>query len=216
MRISISVAFALLTALMGNTAVAQEVTPLAGMLKILATGGDDDAYSNVIGVTWDGYDVADNGTDSGNQNFIRNGRLLLAGFADRNDMPKGAGADATTVKGNEGEAMVTIAGFTMGPVYSVRVQKFFASEDYAEVLERQLPAGATLTPVASDCALNEDGKEGDDSKSAFFRVELGEGDPVFTRASISEGMKDTPELTLFEFSNEESDYLVEKMKCNVK
>lgn len=217
MRLSISAAFAMLMVLTGNnSAGAQEPTPLAGMLKILASGGDDDAYSKVAGVSWEGYDVADNGTDSGNQNFVRNGKLLLAGFGDRDDMPKGSGVDATTVKGNEGEALVTIAGFTMGPVYSVRVQKFFASENYVEVLQRQLPAGAKLVPVASDCALNEDGEAGDDSKSAFFSIELGEGDPIFARGSISEGMKYTPELTLFEFSNEASDYLVEKMKCKVK
>lgn len=194
---------------------ANKQTPLGGMLTVLATGGDDDAYSNVAGVTWEGYDVADNGI-SGNQNFVRNGRLLLVGLPDRGDMPKGVGAEATTVKGNEGDALVSIAGFTMGPVYSVRVQKFYASENYAELLQKQLPADAKLTAVASDCALNEDGAEGDDSKSAFFKIELGEGDPIFARAYLNEGMKYTPELTLFEFSRDESTDLIESMKCKVK
>jgi hypothetical protein len=190
-------------------------TPLAGVLKAFATGGDDEAFSAIAGITWEGYERADSGTNSANQNFVRKGTLRLAGFGEVN-LPKGVGADAKTERGNEGDSFISIAGFTMGPVYSVRVQKFYASQNYAKVLKRQLPAKARLVTVASKCALNEAGDKGDDSRSTFFRIELGEGDPIYARAFLSEGMKYTPELTLFEFSREETTDLITRMKCKVR
>lgn len=191
--------------------------PLGALLAVFARGGGEDDYNGLSGVEWtiDASPSDPFGSKAAKKDFVRKGKLQLAGFGTV-DLPRGVGVEATTVKGNEGEARVTLAGFAMGGAHRVSIQKYYPSTDYEAILRRQLGAGDKLVLVARLCRRGlPNGDTANEGRDEFYRIDLAEGGaPLFVRASRDEaGSKYSLGYTFFDFTHEEPAEQIEVMQC---
>lgn len=128
------------------------------------------------------------------------GRLRLDGFGEV-DLPVGVGADATSKKGNEGDASVNVVIDSAEGPYRIELQKFYPSSNYQEILQQQLRAG-TVTLLADNCKTDGKRNPPDTEFTAFFRIDFAAAPTtIFVRAGRNEeGGKYNPGETFFSFS----------------
>ena len=150
------------------------MTVLNALLTLFASGRGArwQSYDGLEGVAWtDALPVETPEVRDPDARFSRSGRLTLAGFDDV-DLPDGkAGMDAGVRRGNEGESGVTLSG-DADLVNEVAVMKFYPSEDYAAILQRQFAAHATLVPEAGHCALDFGSTGVNTRKNTFYGLQI--------------------------------------------
>lgn len=195
-----------------NTSQAAERTELATALSTFASpsGKAWDAYDSLPGVVWLGSSPSPSEYAPGR--YEKNGRLTLNGFA-LAKLPNGKpGVEYTTVEGNEGQSGLTLTG-DQNQVQGMSVKKFYFSEDYRSVLQKQLGPKEKIAPLASGCI--EDNEEEFSSKPGFFQISLPEGS-VFVEASLEKGGKYSPGYTVFDFTREEPLARMQELNCQVE
>ena len=198
----------------------QDASPLGNLLNAFAMPNEVvwSAFDAIPGVEWNDMKKEKNfESDDKDASYFRSGRLLLAGFGVAG-MPNGkVGVDFGLVQGNEGEAGVTISGDT-DHVHSISLTKIYPSENYQEILHKQLLASDLVTLIAERCVLNEYGKKGNADKNRFYEIRLPSG-LVYAEVSVSEDDAGTASAsalgsTLFTFYRNKPMQRISKMGCH--
>ena len=172
------------------------------------------AYEHAIGVAWR-ETVPEENTDVSDaaHRFTRSGRIQLAGFGEV-DLPDGAvGADAGVRRGNAGEAGLTLSG-DVTQVNGIALVRFHADEDHARVLADQFAAGATITVIADDCALDDITREANTRSNVFFRIVV-DGRAFFAEAFNDEDAAGArgPATTTYVFYRDKPAQRISSMAC---
>ena len=186
-----------------------EASPLLDTLSLFASerGQHWDAYIAASGVTW--LDKVPAEYTEGK--YAKNGRLLLIGFGPAK-LPNGkTGVDYGTVDGNEGESGVTLDGDSER-VQSLSVKKFYFSEDYQGILQRQIGIGSAIKRVADACTPEEDAEI--PGKNVFFEISFANGQAVYAEAFLETGSKYSPGYTVFDFQRDKPAARIAELGCH--
>ncbi len=185
-----------------------DFSALKGVLTLFASvrGREWSAYSTLDDVDW--HDAAPvNYTDA---KFARNGSLLLAGFGTVK-LPNGkTGLSYALVEGNEGQSGITLSG-TGEAVAMFSVEKFYFSENYQDILQRQLDSNVVVARIADRCSSKE--YAGIPAHNAFFQLSMLDGKKIFSEAFFEPGGKYSPGYTVFDFYRERPTQRIAELKC---
>jgi len=194
----------------------QEMSPLQGLLDVLlAEGGAAwSAFERVPGVQWRDPAPQDNpDSDAPDNARYRAGTLLLGGYSGTIEVPDGkVGAEAGTRQANEGEGGATLNGDAQR-VHSLVLVKFEASEDYQQVLQRQFGAGATVKPIAGQCALDFGTTAENTQANQFFEVRLTDTKIVYAEGYVDDGGNQGPGTTTYQFTLTKPAQKIASMRC---
>lgn len=171
-----------------------ELTALKEVLLLFASvdGERWDRYGAIASVAW--LDAAP--VEYADGKYARNGQLLLNGF-DSARLPNGkTGAEYQLVDGNEGQSGITLDG-DIGQVKMVSVSKYYFSEDYSDVLKRQLGSNGDVTLMADRCTPEDEAEN--PGGSSFFRIGLPDGETIYVEAFLEAATKYSPGATVFDF-----------------
>lgn len=191
------------------------MSPLEGLLLtfVSATPSRWDAFNTISGIQWrDGAPVKNDDASDAQSAYYRRGTLMLAGFG-LVDVPDGGqGADQGTKQANEGNAGITLNG-DANKVYSIAVQKFYASEDYRRILANQLTPSDTVSVVADQCQLDFGTTSTNTLGNQFFLLNLSAG-KVYVEAYADDGAESHgPGATTFIFYQTKPMQRIAAMQC---
>lgn len=193
----------------------QQMSPLEGVLDLLLAkdGAAWSRFDRAAGVQWRDPAPQDNPDANSPDNArYRSGNLLLAGFGVV-EVPDGKlGAEAGTKQANEGEVGVTLNG-TADQVRSVTLVKFYANEDYQQVLQRQFGPGATVEPIAGQCELDYGTTAENTQANQFFKLGLTNAKIVYAEGYVDDGGNQSPGTTTFEFTPNRPTQKIASMRC---
>lgn len=193
----------------------QDMSPLQGVLDLFSAGeaATWPAFDRVPGVQWrDGAPQDNPDSNAPDNTRYRSGTLVLSGFG-MVDVPDGkSGAEAGTRQANEGEVGITLNGDAHS-VRSVSLVKFYASENYREVLQNQLGPGASLKQIAGQCQLDYGTSAENTQANQFFALSLTGGKVVYTEAYVDDGGNQGPGTTTFEFTRDKPAQKIASMRC---
>lgn len=188
---------------------------LQGLLDVLGAkdGAVWSAFDHALGVQWRDSAPQDNPDSNSPRNArYRSGTLLLAGFG-MVEVPDGkAGAEAGTRQANEGEVGVTLNGDAQ-TVHSVSLVKFYASDDYQGILQKQLGPGASLKPIAGQCELDYGTTSENTQANQFFELSLTGSKIVYAEVYVDDGGNQGPGTTTFEFTPDKPAQKIASMRC---
>ncbi len=193
------------------------MTALQAVLEVFAAGAQApwSAFDRVPGLAWaDPAPQPEERSRPQQPLWYRGGELLLEGFADA-WLPDGVpGAEAGQAWGNEGRVGATLHGDDRH-VHSLVLVKFEASEDYQQVLQRQLAPGAEVAALAGQCAFGEDGRPPNGTANAFFRVTLANGATLYAEGCLDDAddLLRGPGCTYYWFYREEPSARIQSMGC---
>jgi hypothetical protein len=195
----------------------KRMTVLNELLALFATesGASWQSYDGIAGVVWrDTLPIETPEVVDAGARFSRSGTLTLAGFGET-DLPDGkVGADAGVRRGNEGESGVTLSG-DADRVNEVAVVKFYPSDDYTDILQRQFAAGATLVPEADRCAFDFGTSAENTGKNRFYRIETGAATLAHVEAFVEEDAGPSgPGSTTFVFYRTKPEQRIAAMQCH--
>lgn len=194
----------------------QVMSPLQGLLDVLVADGGAawSAFEGVAGVQWRDRAPQDNPDSNSPQDArYRAGTLVLSGFDGTVEVPDGkAGAEAGTRQANEGEVGATLNG-DAERVHSLVLVKFYASEDYQAVLQRQFGAGVEVRPLAGQCQLDY-GTTGENTQAnQFFELRLTGSKIVYAEGYVDDGGNQGPGTTTYEFTLTKPAQKIASMRC---
>ncbi|MFD1298296.1 hypothetical protein ACFQ4Q_16850 [Lysobacter gummosus] len=193
----------------------QEMGSLQSLLDVLGAkdGAAWSAFDHALGVQWRDPAPQDNPDSNSPRNArYRSGTLLLAGFG-MVEVPDGkAGAEAGTRQANEGEVGVTLNGDAQ-TVHSVSLVKFYASDDYQGILQKQLGPGASLKPIAGQCELDYGTTSENTQANQFFELSLTGSKIVYAEVYVDDGGNQGPGTTTFEFTPDKPAQKIASMRC---
>ncbi|WP_158879987.1 hypothetical protein [Rhodanobacter sp. L36] len=173
------------------------------------------AFDNVPGVKWRDPKPLDNpDARDASASHDRSGTLLLSGFGEV-EVPDGnTGADAGTKKDNEGHVGVTLNG-DVETVQSIALLKFYPSEHYQDIIQRQLSSEAKVAPITSACALDYGTTAENTQKNAFYEIHLSATAPtIYAEAYVDdEGGNQGPGTTTFVFYRSKPTQRMTAMRC---
>lgn len=187
-----------------------DTSPLLDTLALFASepGQHWDAYVAVPGVIW----LENAPVEYMDGKYAQKGRLLLAGFGAAK-LPNGkTGADYAMVEGNEGESGATLDGDSER-VHAISVRKFYFSEDYQGILQRQIGTSNSIKRIADSCTPEEDAEVL--GNNAFFEVSLSGGQTVYVEAFLEAGGKYSPGYTVFDFQRDKPIARISQLGCRV-
>jgi hypothetical protein len=185
-------------------------TGLTNVLELFATdaGRQWRAYQHVNGVSW----RAKQPEEYGDGKFDLSGHLLLIGFGLKK-LPNGkAGIEYAEIEGNEGQSGVTLNG-TQKSVLTLSVKKFYFSENYEEVLRKQLPVDFNIRKIATHCRQRTDASI--DGSESFFEIKLPGLRYLYVEASLEDGGKYAPGYTVFDFGRERPAEKIQQLECKL-
>lgn len=191
----------------------QSTPVLAKLVQLLSTRAEWNSFSAVDGVQWfDAGPVAD--PDDG-ATLSRSGKLLLLGLGGT-DLPNNkAGADFEYVRGNEGEAGVTLTGNAQS-ASEIALTKFYPDTDYAAVLARQFDGAVRIEAITTDCPVAYASRTGEQNagKNVFYRLSLSSGATLYAEGSVVEdGGKYSPGSTVYRFYRDRPVERMDAMRC---
>lgn len=193
----------------------QQMSPLERVLDLLLAkdGALWSAFDHAAGVQWRDPAPQDNPDSNAADNArYRSGTLLLSGFGTV-EVPDGKqGAEAGTRQANEGEVGLTLNG-DADRVHSVTLVKFYASEDYQPVLQRQFGPGAAVEPIAGQCELDYGTTAENTQANQFFRLRLTDGKIVYAEGYVDDGGNQGPGTTTYEFTVNAPTQKIASMRC---
>ncbi|MBA2677750.1 MAG: hypothetical protein H0U76_05070 [Ktedonobacteraceae bacterium] len=130
-------------------------------------------------------------------------------------MPDGnVGLTAGTKQDNEGNSGITLNGDARS-VHSVSVMKFYPSDHYVEIIQRQLGATATVASIADQCRSDYGTTTENTQKNAFYQITLGQGALLYVEAYVdTEGSKYSPGSTTFVFYKDKPMQRINSMGCH--
>lgn len=192
------------------------MTPLNQLLLILAGHETPwSAFDQVPDLQWrDAKPQANPDAVAPNLAYERSGTLMLVGFS-MVDVPDGQqGAEAGTKQDNEGRAGVTLDGDAES-VQSVAVLKFYPSDNYQDILQRQFDRSVSIRPVADACALDYGTTAANKQSNAFYQITFGPTSlPLYAEAFIDDGAESHgPGSTMFVFYRSRPTQRVAAMHC---
>lgn len=192
------------------------MTPLNRLLLVLAGHATPwNAFDHIPGVQWrDTKPQANPDAPAPDLAYDRSGTLMLSGFG-MVDVPDGQrGAEAGTKQDNEGHTGVTLSG-NAESVQSAAVLKFYPSENYRDILEKQFDASASIRLVADACALDYSTTAANTQKNTFYQITLSSASsPLYAEASIDDGAESHgPGSTTFVFYRSNPTQRIAAMRC---
>lgn len=192
------------------------MAPLNRLLFILAGQATPwSAFDRVPGVQWhDAKPQANPDASAPDLAYDRSGTLMLNGFG-MVDVPDGQqGAEAGTKQDNEGHAGVTLSGDAES-VQSLSVLKFYPSENYQDILQKQFDGGVSIRPIASACTLGYGTTAANTQNNAFYQITLGSTSlPLYAEAFIDDGAESHgPGSTTFVFYRSKPTQRIAAMRC---
>jgi hypothetical protein len=196
------------------------LSPLEGILNILVAkdGRTWSSFENDRDVRWTDVAPIKNFKARHEGDFYhRGGKLLLNGFGIV-DMPNDkVGVDFGLTKDNEGNVSVIMSG-AKDQVHSISLVKFYPSENYQEIIQRQLQVGDSVKLIADHCRLDEYGNRENAEKNKFYEIHIATG-VIYAEASIDEGDVSTAGAsslgaTMFDFYPNKPEQRIEKMRCH--
>jgi hypothetical protein len=192
------------------------ISPLENVLTVFAAnhGSTWESFKTISGVQW--RDPAPLENPDAKEAFAsryRTGNILLAGFG-AVTMPDGkVGLAAGSKQDNEGDSGITLNGDARS-VHSVAVMKFYPSEHYLGIIQRQLDAHAKVALMADQCRLDDGATTENTQKNAFYQIKLGEGALLYAEAYVdTEGGKYSPGSTTFVFYKDKPMKRISSMGC---
>jgi len=193
----------------------QEMSPLQGLLDVLAADGGAawSAFERVAGVQWRDPAPQDNPDSTSPEDArYRAGTLRLSGFGEV-EVPDGKlGAEAGTRRANEGEVGATLNG-DGERVHSLVLLKFYASENYQDVLQRQFGAGVSVRPIAGQCELDFGTTAENTQANQFFELRLTDTKIVYAEAYVDDGGNQGPGTTTYQFTLTKPAQKIASMRC---
>lgn len=192
------------------------MTPLNQLLLVLAGHTTPwNAFDHVPGVQWRDTKPQINPDASAPElAYNRSGTLMLRGFS-MVDVPDGQqGEEAGTKQDNEGHAGVTLSGNTES-VQSAAVLKFYPSENYQDILQKQFDGNASIRLIADACAFDYGTTAINTQKNTFYRITLAPvSSPLYAEASIDDGSESHgPGSTTFVFYRSNPTQRIAAMRC---
>lgn len=190
------------------------MSSLQALLHLLASGEATwSVFDNASGVQWRDPAPQDNPDSNSPLNALyRSGTLLLNGFGIV-EVPDGkSGAEAGVRKANEGEVGVTLNG-DAGRVHSVSLVKFFASDDYQAILQKQLGQGASIEPIAGQCEFDYGTTSENSQGNQFFALKLIGTKIVYAEIYVDDGGNQGPGTTTFDFTLDKPAQKIAAMRC---
>ncbi|QWP75107.1 hypothetical protein J5226_15870 [Lysobacter sp. K5869] len=191
------------------------MSPLQGLLDVLAAQGGAtwSAFESAAGVHWRDPAPQDNPDSTSPEDArYRAGTLLLSGFG-LVDVPDGkTGAEAGTRQANEGEVGATLNG-DGERVHSLVLVKFYANENYLEVLQRQFGAGASVKPIAGQCELDYGTTAENTQANQFFELRLTDTKIVYAEGYVDDGGNQGPGTTTYQFTLTKPAQKIASMRC---
>lgn len=193
------------------------MSPLQSLLVVFASQEQArwSAFDATPGVQWRDPKPLDN--PDARETFdshYRSGNLLLSGFG-QVEVPDGkTGAEAGTKKDNEGDVGVTLNG-DAEIVQSIALLKFYPSEHYQDIIQRQLSSDVAVAPIASACALDYGTTTENTQKNAFYEIQLGaNATPIYAEAYVDDdGGNQGPGTTTFVFYRSKPTQRIAAMRC---
>lgn len=192
------------------------MTPLNQLLLVLAEQTTLwNAFDHVSGVQWrDARPQTNPDAPAPGLAYDRSGALMLRGFG-MVDIPDGQqGAEAGTKQDNEGHAGVTLSGDAKS-VQSLSVLKFYPSENYQDILQKQFDSSVSIRPMASACALDYGTTAPNTQNNAFYQITLDSTSlPLYAEAFIDDGTESHgPGSTAFVFYRNKPTQRIAAMRC---
>jgi len=193
------------------------MSPLQSLLDVFASHESTgwSAFDAISGVQWRDPKPLDNpDANEPSASHYRSGNLLLSGFGEV-DVPDGkVGAEAGTKKDNEGNVGITLNG-DADNVQSIALLKFYPSEHYQDIIQRQLSSEATIKSIADACALDYGTTAENTQKNAFYEIRLGaNATPVYAEAYVDDdGGNQGPGTTTFTFYRSKPTQRIAAMHC---
>lgn len=168
-------------------------------------GAEWKSYDRTPGVRWTAS--APNEYSSGR--FARAGVIELEGYSSK-VIPDGkVGAEATTIRANEGISGLTLDG-SASAVEMLSVKKFYAQSDYATALRAQFDNHASVTALTQRCEPEEDETT---TGNAFYRIDLGNGRAVYAESYVEGGGQAGPGYTVFDFFRVDPKPRMQQLHC---
>lgn len=192
------------------------MTPLNQLLFILAGQATPwSAFDHLPSVQWhDTKPQVNPDATAPDLAYDRSGSFMLSGFG-MVDVPDGQqGAEAGTKQDNEGHAGVTLSGDAES-VQSIAVLKFYPSENYQDILQKQFNGSVSIRPMASACALDYGTTAPNTQNNAFYQITLASTSlPLYAEASIDNGAESHgPGSTTFVFYRNKPTQRIAAMRC---
>lgn len=192
------------------------MTPLSQLLLVLAGQATSwGAFDHVPGVQWrDTKPQGNPDASAPDLAYDRSGMLMLSGFG-MVDVPDGQqGAEAGTRQDNEGHVGVTLSGDAES-VQSAAVRKFYSSENYQDILQKQFDSSTSIRLVADACAFDYGTTAANTQKNTFYQITLGSvSSPLYVEASIDDGAESHgPGSTTFVFYRSNPTQRIAAMRC---
>jgi hypothetical protein len=191
-----------------------QASPLDGLMTVFLSTPHVgwQAFDAIPGIRWrDAAPQENPDTSSLADARYRSGELVLSGFG-QVQVPDGQqGADAGVKDDNEGKSGLTLAG-DREYVLTAALQKFYASEDYQAVLQRQFGGDAQLKVIAETCG-GDDPAEADPFNTRFYEVALKSG-VAYVEAYSDEGEESHgPGSTTFVFTKAKPKQRIASLGC---
>lgn len=192
------------------------MTPLNQLLLILAGHTTRwSAFDQVSGLQWrDAKPQVNPDAAAPDLAYDRSGTLMLDGFS-MVDVPDGGrGVEAGTKQDNEGHAGVTLSG-SAEAVQSIAVLKFFPSNNYQDILQKQFDRSVSIRPMADACALDDGTTAANTQNNAFYQITFGSTSlPLYAEAFVDDGAESHgPGSTTFVFYRSRPTQRVVAMHC---
>jgi hypothetical protein len=192
------------------------MTPLNQLLLIFAGRTTPwSAFDQTPGLQWrDAKPQANPGAVAPDLAYDRSGTLMLDGF-NMVDVPDGEhGVEAGTKQDNEGHAGVTLSG-SAEAVQSIAVFKFYPSNNYQDILQKQFDRSVSVRSMADACALDYGTTAPNTQNNAFYKITFGSTSlPLYAEAFIDDGAESHgPGSTTFVFYRSRPTYRVAAMHC---
>lgn len=191
-----------------------QASPLEGLITVFLSAPHIGwpAFDAIPGVHWRDAAPQDNPDTTGPADArYRSGDLVLSGFG-QVQMPDGRqGADAGVKEDNEGKSGLTLTG-DREHVLTAALQKFYASDDYQTVLQRQFGADAKLKVIAETCG-GDDPAEADPLNTRFYAATLKSG-VAYVEAYSDDGAESHgPGSTTFVFTKGKPERRIASLGC---
>jgi hypothetical protein len=189
-------------------------SPLEAVLAVLLSAPQVgwQAFDAIPGVRWRDATPQDNPDATGPADTrYRSGDLVLSGFG-QVQVPDGQlGADAGVKEDNEGRSGLTLTG-DKEHVLIAALQKFYASDDYQGVLQRQFGADAQLRVIAGTCG-GDGPAEADPVDTRFYEVALKYG-VAYVEVYSDDGVEGHgPGSTTFVFTKAKPEHRIASLGC---
>ncbi|MGH8081136.1 MAG: hypothetical protein ACREP7_11205, partial [Lysobacter sp.] len=98
-------------------------------------------------------------------------------------------------------------------VRSVALVKFYASDDYQGILQKQLGQGASIKPIAGQCELDYGTTSENTQANQFFELHLAGTKIVYAEIYVDDGGNQGPGTTTFEFTPDKPAQKIASMRC---